>query len=96
MKQFSTKIRAQVKRTSKTNIINALIKDYYEETLEQAQTNPKSFGDNTSIAEEDPKILAKQYTKDFRQALNLRDREALELLYANLLKEHEESGNPLI
>lgn len=86
--KFSKKILNEAKRASNSTIINTLLREYYDETLEQAQCNPKSFGENKSLAEEDPKTLAKQYTKDYRQALMQRDRESLENLYANHLNDH--------
>ena len=80
----------RIRQVSRTKMINALLKEYYEETLEQAQTNPKSFGGNSDVAEEDPNALAKLYAKDYRKALMSRQRESLEILYANYIKDAEE------
>lgn len=80
----------RIRRVSRTKMINALLKEYYEETLEQAQTNPNSFGDKSDVAEEEPTVLAKLYAKDYRKALMSRPRESLEILYANFVKDAEE------
>ena len=88
--EFSMKLLREAKLASNTTIINTLLRAYYSETLEEAHSNPKSFGENVHLAEEDPKTLAKQYAKDYRHALMQRDRESLENLYAHHLQDHDE------
>jgi len=80
----------RAKRVSRINIINALLQEYYDETLEIAKSNPKTFGDNSLLAEEDPRTLATQYVKDYRKALMLRDKDSLEMLYALYIQDREE------
>ena len=63
--KFPDHILRKAKVASNAVIINELLKDYFNETLEQANRYPKLFGDNKTLAEEDPKTLAKQYTKDY-------------------------------
>ena len=95
-KPFTAKFKKKAKATSKTAIINSLLKEYFETTLEEARLQPKHFGNDSSFAEEDPKGMANQYTADYREALLNKDRTALEYLYIHLLEDHEAtSGSEL-
>lgn len=89
-KYFGTDLIRTVRKTPKTKMINALMKQYFDEILEQARQNPKSFGSNSTMAEDDPRGLARQYTQQFRSALLVRGREPLEMLYAHQVKDNNE------
>jgi len=95
-KPFTAKFKKKARAASKTAIINSLLKEYYETTLEEAHQQPKCFGEDSSFAEEDPKGMANQYTADYREALLTKDRTALEYLYLHFLEDHEAtSGSEL-
>lgn len=89
-KHFDSRIVRRVKKEPRARIISTLLKEYYDETLEEAQSNPRSFGDDSPSAEEDPRALARHYTENFRDALNQKERKYLEYLFANHIKDHEE------
>lgn len=89
-KKFDDQFMRRIRQVSRTKMINALLKDYYEETYELAQTNPKCFGNSETIATKDPKSFAKSYAKDYRQVLMSRERDYLEILYANFVRDNEE------
>lgn len=88
-KPFAAKYRKKAKAASKTAIINSLLKEYYDTALEEARRQPKHFGEEASLAEEDPKGVANQYTADYRAALLVKDRTALEYLYIHFLEDHD-------
>ena len=92
---FSERYRKKASRTSKTVMIEILLKEYYDSTLEEARLQPKHFGTDSCLAEEDPKGMASQYADTYRDALGQKDRITLEYLYMNYLEDHEASNEPL-
>ena len=91
-KPFEAKFRKKAKAATKAAMINRLIKEYYETTLEEARRQPKHFGEDSSLAEEDPRSMATKYTADYRDALTKKDRVTLEYLFLHLLQDEETSS----
>jgi hypothetical protein len=89
-KLFGKDLLQQVKRATKTKIINTLLKEYYEDCIDEAQRNPKSFGENSETAEDDPGALARLYAEQYKSVLTKKGKDHLEILYAHHIKDRKE------
>jgi hypothetical protein len=80
-----------IERVNKIEAMRHLLRDYFQDIFELAETNPEVFGENADWAASDPKAFATYQTNSYRKILKSRKTDEVFKLYREHLADLQEN-----
>jgi len=81
---------AAIKTINKIEAMQRLLKDYFEDVLELAESDPRAFGEQSDWAASDPKAFAAHQTHSYRKILQSKKTDELFKMYGEYLEDKRE------